>query len=286
MRTIREMLATAAELNSISDSARLDVEILLCDAMNKDRTYLYTWPEKKLTQNELDEFAKNFLRRQKGEPIAYIIGSKEFWSLTLECNKSTLIPRPETELLVELALSAFDDENHSDKNDTKEKKVLDLGTGTGAIALAIAKEKPHWQVTAIDSESSAVQLAIHNCRALGLLNVQIAKSHWFENLPHQTFDLIVSNPPYIKEDDVHLSQGDVRFEPQSALISGKSGLQDIEKIISGAQSHLNKHGVLMIEHGYDQAEDVRLLLKGNHFLSQESVKDLAGHERVTIGVMT
>ncbi|MGI1680121.1 MAG: peptide chain release factor N(5)-glutamine methyltransferase [Cellvibrionaceae bacterium] len=285
MRAIREILATAAELSSISDSARLDVEILLCDAIKKDRTYLYTWPEKKLTQDELDDFAKSFLRRQKGEPIAYIIGYKEFWSLRLKCNESTLIPRPETELLVELALSAFECEKTNKKNGSEEKRILDLGTGTGAIALAIASEKPHWKVTAVDSEQSAVLLAIENCRALGLTNVEINKSDWFENLSHQKFDLIITNPPYIKEGDIHLSQGDVRFEPQSALTSGKTGLKDIEKIISQAPSHLNEHGVLMIEHGYDQAADVRRLLKENSFFSEESVQDLAGHERVTIGTV-
>ncbi len=285
MRTIREILASAAELDNISDSARLDVEILLCDAIKKDRTYLYTWPEKKLTQDELDEFAESFLRRQKGEPVAYILGHKEFWSLPLLCNNSTLIPRPETELLVELALQAFDMEETSRGGGDKGKRVLDLGTGTGAIALALASEKPHWKITAVDSQQAAVLLAIENCRALGFKNVEINKSNWFDNLTHQTFDLIVSNPPYIKEDDIHLSQGDVRFEPKSALVSGRHGFQDIEKIISDAPSHLNKHGILMLEHGFEQANKVRYLFEKNNFFSVESIKDLAGHERVTIGSM-
>ena len=273
MRTIREILSSATELNNISDSARLDVEILLCDAIKKDRTYLYTWPEKKLTQDELDEFAESFLRRQKGEPVAYILGHKEFWSLSLKCNESTLIPRPETELLVELALQAFDMEEKPDEvnGQGKEKRILDLGTGTGAIALALASEKPHWKITAVDSQQSAVLLAIENCRALGFKNVEINKSNWFDNLNHQTFDLIISNPPYIKEDDIHLSQGDVRFEPKSALVSGKNGFQDLEKIISDAPLHLNKHGVLMLEHGFDQANKIRYLFEKNNFFSVESI---------------
>lgn len=281
MQTIRELLSCSEDLATVSDTARLDVEILLSEAIKKDRTYLYTWPEKTISEDESKIFFQFLERRKNNEPIAYIIGKKEFWSLQLQCNTSTLIPRPETELLVELALNLLSDQSSPE---TSTKKILDLGTGTGAIALVIASEKPSWQVLAVDASSAAVQLAIENCRALGCKNVEITKSDWFNNVTERSFDCIISNPPYIEEGDKHLQQGDVRFEPHSALTSGSDGLQDIKQIIKDAPNYLSKGGLIMLEHGYNQAKDVAVLMS-KQFSRIKTYQDLAGCDRVTIGFL-
>jgi len=262
------------QLEAVSDSARLDCELLLAEAMQVNRTYLYTWPDRALDEQQAKKFNQLLQRRLTGEPIAYVLGYKEFWSLKLAVNPSTLIPRPDTELLVETALALF-------SNDAID--VLDLGTGTGAIALALASERPGWTILATDVGTDAVLLAIDNCRRLGFTNVQIAKSHWYSNLIGQRFDLIVSNPPYIDKTDPHLQEGDVRFEPASALISGGEGLADIETIITGAVDHLNNKGWLLIEHGYNQAGAVQALFNQHGFNGVNSQTDLAGHQRMTCG---
>lgn len=205
---------------------------------------------------------------------AYILGQQGFWKIDLEVAPHTLIPRPDTELLVETALEL---------QPALPARVLDLGTGTGAIALALASERPAWQVTAVDRVPEAAALAERNRQRLGLANVRIQVSHWLEGLADERFDLIVSNPPYIAASDPHLVDGDVRFEPSSALVAGVDGLDDLRVIAAQAPSHLAPGGWLLLEHGYDQADAVQVLLRENGFVEVGSRIDLGGHQRITVG---
>ncbi|OKA23605.1 protein-(glutamine-N5) methyltransferase, release factor-specific [Pseudomonas versuta] len=271
--TIIASLLRAAELPD-SPSARLDAELLLAAALGKSRSYLHTWPEKIVSSESALTFAEYLLRRRAGEPVAYILGQQGFWKLDLEVAPHTLIPRPDTELLVETALDLLR---------ASPARVLDLGTGSGAIALALASERPAWHITAVDRVLEAVALAERNRQRLQLDNVHVLTSHWFSALDGQRFDLIISNPPYIAAGDVHLGKGDVRFEPESALVAGVDGLDDIREIIQAAPQHLNAGGQLMLEHGYDQAAAVRQLLLDAGFEQVESRKDLGTHERITLG---
>ena len=271
--TIIASLLRAAELPD-SPTARLDAELLLAAALGKSRSYLHTWPEKIVSSESALTFSEYLLRRRAGEPVAYILGQQGFWKLDLEVAPHTLIPRPDTELLVETALDLLP---------ASPARVLDLGTGSGAIALALASERPAWHITAVDRVLEAVALAERNRQRLQLDNVHVLTSHWFSALDGQRFDLIISNPPYIAAGDVHLGQGDVRFEPESALVAGVDGLDDIREIIQAAPQHLNAGGQLMLEHGYDQAAAVRQLLLDAGFEQVESRKDLGTHERITLG---
>lgn len=270
---IRHALALHQQLNEISESAALDVEIMLCHLLNKPSSYLFTWPEKELDQK--DEMALKCLiqRRLKGEPVAHIIGSRGFWDFELDVSPHTLIPRPDTEILVEQAL---------DRCTVKCARVADLGTGTGAIALALAWERPNWQLVASDFMADAAQLAERNRKKLKLENVQILEGSWFE--PHSgKYDLIVSNPPYIDPADPHLHCGDVRFEPLTALTADNQGMADIELISRQARAYLAPEGVLLFEHGYDQGERCRHLLKELGYCAVETVKDYGDNDRVTLG---
>jgi len=271
--TIIASLLRAAELPD-SPSARLDAELLLAAALGKSRSYLHTWPEKIVSSEDALTFADFLQRRRGGEPVAYILGQQGFWKLDLEVAPHTLIPRPDTELLVEAALELLP---------TSPAKVLDLGTGTGAIALALANEHPGWQVTAVDRVPEAVALAERNRQRLGLDNATVLHSHWFSALQGQRFQLIISNPPYIAAADPHLVQGDVRFEPASALVAGADGLDDLRTIIAQAPAHLDTGGWLLLEHGYDQAEVVRELLAEQGFSEVHSRTDLGGHQRISLG---
>ncbi|MFJ4348324.1 peptide chain release factor N(5)-glutamine methyltransferase [Pseudomonas sp. NPDC089401] len=257
-----------------SPSERLDAELLLAAAIGKSRSFLHTWPERIVSSEDAQTYAGYLQRRRAGEPVAYILGQQGFWKLDLEVAPHTLIPRPDTELLVETALEL---------QPASPARVLDLGTGTGAIALALASDCPAWQVTAVDRVEEAVALAERNRQRLGLGNVKVLASHWFASLAGQRFDLILSNPPYIRAADPHLVEGDVRFEPSSALVAGADGLDDLRLIIAQAPQHLLPGGWLLLEHGYDQAADVRALLGAQGFAEVASRRDLGGHERISLG---
>ena len=272
MVTIESLLSNV-ELPD-SPTPRLDAELLLAQALGKSRGYLHTWPEREPEAPQLERYQAALARRRSGEPVAYILGRQGFWSLDLDVASHTLIPRPDTELLVETALALLP---------ATPLQVLDLGTGTGAIALALACERPAWQVTGVDRVPEAVALAQGNGTRLQLANARFAESCWFSALAGQRFQLIVSNPPYIAAADPHLSQGDVRFEPSSALVAGIDGLDDIRLIIEQAPEHLLAGGWLLLEHGFDQAEAVRELLAQRGFAAVDSRRDLGGHQRISLG---
>lgn len=275
MATIQSLL-DSAELPA-SPTARLDAELLLAAVLGKPRSYLRTWPEHEPGAEQLAAFAALLERRRMGEPVAYILGHQGFWSLDLEVAPHTLIPRPDTELLVETALQLAP---------ATPQRVLDLGTGSGAIALALASERGGWQVTGVDRIAEAVALAERNRLRLKLNNAEFRQSSWFDGLAGEHFDLILSNPPYIAADDRHLGEGDVRFEPLSALVAGVDGLDDIRQIIAQAPRHLQADGWLLLEHGYDQAEAVRELLAAAGFTAVDSRRDLGGHQRISLGRWT
>lgn len=276
--TIAVCLRLAQQLAAVSESPRLDIEILLAHILQKDRTFLFTWPETALTREQEDQFTAAFERRQGGEPVAHIIGQREFWSLPLFVNNTTLIPRPDTELLVETILNLFASDMHN-----QPRQVLDLGTGTGAIVLALAHEKKHWHCLGVDNQPDAVQLAQRNRDHLQLHNVTIRQSDWFAAVDQTDFDVIVSNPPYIAADDPHLQQGDVRFEPLSALVADNQGFRDIENIVQQAKHYLLPNGWLLIEHGYQQGLAVRRLFEQSGYAAIQTLSDLGGNERVTLG---
>lgn len=272
MVTIESLLSNV-ELPD-SPTPRLDAELLLAQALGKSRSYLHTWPEREPAAAQLACYQAALARRRAGEPVAYILGRQGFWSLELDVARHTLIPRPDTEVLVETALALLP---------ATPLQGLDLGTGTGAIALALACERPAWQMTGVDRVAAAVALAQGNGARLQLTNARFAESCWFSALAGQRFQLIVSNPPYIAAADPHLSQGDVRFEPSSALVAGVDGLDDIRLIIEQAPAHLLGGGWLLLEHGFEQAEAVRELLSRRGFTAVDSRRDLGGHQRISVG---
>ena len=273
-QTLDQAVAAGANLLAqSSESAKLDAQVLLLHVLDKPRSYLFTWPERLLSTEQQHSFDTLCARRLNGEPVAHITGQREFWSLTLEVNATTLIPRPDTETLVEAALGLGISEN---------AKVLDLGTGTGAIALALGSEMPLWNITAVDKVTDAVALATRNQQRLGLGNVRVKQSNWFSSLDNEYFDLIVTNPPYIESSDEHLAQGDVRFEPLSALVAEDSGMSDIKQIITQSRDYLLSSGYLLIEHGYDQGFAVREFFKTMAFVNIKTIKDFGENDRVTL----
>ncbi|RUO68875.1 peptide chain release factor N(5)-glutamine methyltransferase [Idiomarina ramblicola] len=272
--TLQQAITWGRQQLSQSEDVNADVSALICHVLDKDKAYLLTWPERQLTEEQQKLYQDCIVARKQGRPVAHIIGCREFWSLMLEVNDSTLIPRPDTETLVEVALGLELPAN---------AKVLDLGTGTGAIALALKSERPGWQIMACDNNEQAVDLARRNSQNLGL-DVEILCSSWFQSVPKSSkFDLILSNPPYIDAADPHLVTGDVRFEPHSALIAENKGLADIETIIKEAKDYLADQGWLLLEQGWQQADSVVELLFKSGYKKVNRWQDYARVERVTGG---
>ncbi len=276
MSSIRNALNHAAiTLATRHKGAMLESEVLLAYALEKSRTWLHTWPERELTKAQLARFNALVERRLQGEPSAYITGEREFWSLSLEVTPDTLIPRPDTELLVELALE------HIPRDEVF--NIADLGTGTGAIALAIATERPRSHIFAVDYSADALAVAERNRTRHGLDNVTLRRGDWLTPLNELTFQVIVSNPPYIREDDSHLNQGDLPFEPRRALVAADNGLEDIRKIVADSRAQLAPNGSLLIEHGFDQAAAVTQLFKEHDYTNVTAHRDLSGQPRVVSG---
>ncbi|MCZ6831156.1 MAG: peptide chain release factor N(5)-glutamine methyltransferase [Gammaproteobacteria bacterium] len=272
MVSVRQLLAAAVDLPG--DSARLESEVLLCHCLGKPRSYLYGWPEAEVEPGQSQRYLELLRARRQGRPLAHLTGEREFWSLSLQVNEHTLIPRPDTETLVQWALELPLPERAT---------VADLGTGSGAIALALATERPGWEVLALDYSAEALQVAGSNAAQLQLHNVTLLRCNWLAGLAGEQFDLLVSNPPYIASGDVHLSEGDLRFEPASALRAGVDGLDALRIIVAQAPAALRAGGWLLLEHGYDQAEAVQTLLRDAGFEAVTSRVDLAGQVRASGG---
>lgn len=262
-------------LAQTSPSPRIDAEILLAFVLKTTRTALYTHPEWQVMPKQWQEYQMLIQQRHAGHPIAYLTGSKEFWSLPLQVSSDTLIPRPETELLVELTLTLL--------ATAKQAKILELGTGSGAIALALARERPTWEIQAVDISEPALAIARKNAAALNLLQVQFSQSNWFAGIKPQFFDAIISNPPYIAENDPHLEEGDIRFEPRQALSSGQEGLNAISEILHSGINYLHSGGFLLIEHGCSQKNAVANCFKQTGYSDITHWSDWQGLDRVSGG---
>ncbi|MBL4647962.1 MAG: peptide chain release factor N(5)-glutamine methyltransferase [Gammaproteobacteria bacterium] len=273
--SIAALLQWACQILAQQDSPQREAEILLSYVLQCERSYLLAHGEKIITQVQYKRYLLLLRRRQQSEPIAYLLGRREFWSLDLQINSHTLIPRHETELLVELILKIF----RADQCIT----LADLGTGCGAIALAIASERPHWEIIASDNRQPVLALARSNAQRLAINNITFCASDWCTALPEKNYDVIVSNPPYIAMNDVHLTQGDLPFEPQTALVSGAEGLDAICIIAQQATQYLKPSGYLYLEHGAAQAKRVADILSANGFNAINCYQDLAGLDRVTCG---
>jgi len=264
------------ELKNVSDTAQLDAEILLAHVLGFTRTQLYINHDRLLSDEAEAVFKKLLQQRKAGLPIAYLVGEREFWSLPLKVTTDTLIPRPETELLVELALQKFPAEQSI--------RLVDLGTGSGAIALAIAHARPHWLVIATDRSEAALSIARQNADRLHISNIEFHAGNWYDALAlGERFHMVISNPPYICEKDPHLKT-ELRFEPSEALVAGKDGLRDLTTIVAQAREYLLVNGCLLVEHGYDQADAVKCLFLQHHFVHVSQWKDLSNIVRVTIGM--
>ncbi|QAR46125.1 peptide chain release factor N(5)-glutamine methyltransferase [Kosakonia cowanii] len=270
----QQWLREAVSQLQASESPRRDAEILLGFVTGKARTFILAFGETALTDEQQEQLAGLLARRVRGEPVAHLIGEREFWSLPLFVSPATLIPRPDTECLVEQALSRLP---------AAPCRILDLGTGTGAIALALASERPDCQVTAVDLIPDAVALAQRNADHLGIRNIEIVQSRWFSALEGQQFSLIVSNPPYIDAQDPHLAQGDVRFEPLSALVAADNGLADLHTLIKDAPRYLLPQGWLLLEHGWQQGAAVREIFARYGWQQVETCRDYGDNERLTLG---
>ncbi len=273
--TVTGQLQWAVQLlNQVSDTPALEAEWLLGEVLERSRAWLRTWPERELTHSQLQRFRALVELRRQGHPIAYLLGATGFWGLDLVCNPSTLIPRADTESLVETLLEEYDG---------AARRVLDLGTGSGALALALASERPGWSVIGVDKVPQAVSLASTNAQRNGIGNVQFMVSDWFSALGGQRFDIIVANPPYIAEDDPHLTQGDLRFEPSSALVAGDNGYADLRYLIEQAPHYMNTGACLMLEHGFEQGDSVRSAMRAASYVEVRSGRDFGGNERWTAG---
>lgn len=275
MSTVRQLLADATRrLEASSPSPRVDADELLQHALDRDRSWLRLHEEDAVDSDAGARFERLVLRRLRGEPVAYLTGARGFWSLELAVGPATLIPRPDTELIVEWALELLPRGVHS--------SALDLGTGSGAIALALKKERSRCVVTAVERSHEALAVARGNGQRLGL-GVRFVEGDWFSTLAGERFDVIVANPPYIAADDPHLAQGDLRFEPASALVAGPDGLDDLRRIVAEAPPHLYRDGWLLLEHGHDQGPAVRGLLLEEGFAEVATRRDYGGNDRITGG---
>lgn len=276
--TIHHALLNASQRLAHTISPQLDAEILLAHALQKPRSYLLAWPEQLLTSAQNQTFEQLLARRLQGESVAHLLGEKEFWSLTLSITSDTLIPRPDTELLVELVLKILPTD--------AEKIVADLGTGSGAIALAIASERPNWQIIATDNYSKTLDVAKYNAAQLKINNIYFYLGDWCDALPKELagkINIIVSNPPYIAADDPHLHAPELLFEPQHALVSAQNGYDDLNKIVDQAKYYLVVGGWLLLEHGFNQAPLVQQYMHQAGYCHINTHPDLSGHPRVTVG---
>jgi release factor glutamine methyltransferase len=274
--SINTVLAEAAKsLQAVSDSALLDAEVMLCMVLGKERPYLRAWPDQELDPEPVDAYKAMLNERQQGKPIAYITGNREFWSRDFQVSPDVLIPRPDTELLIELSLALIPA--------AQPCRIIDLGTGSGIIAITLAAERPYAHVSATDICPAALQLAQINAVRHNVQAIQFYQSNWLANIPAGKFDLIVSNPPYLAEDDEHLQQGDLRFEPKTALISAQQGLGDISSIAETARDRLEVGGFLLVEHGYNQQQGVQSIFKALGYQQVQTHTDLSGQPRVTFG---
>lgn len=275
--SIQQLLYNAQEvLTTTSDTSMLDAEILLAHVLNKPRSYLHTHIHEPVLVDDIHLFADYLQRRANGEPIAYIIGMWEFWSLPLAVTPDVLIPRPETELLIETILSLFPDSDQS-------LSVADLGTGSGAIALALASERPAWRIVATDISEKALQIASENAHQLSLSQISFSLGSWCTPLPEKYFDVIVSNPPYIAEVEWEQYASGLQFEPRTALVAGRDGLNDIREICHSVISRLRAGGYLLIEHGFMQGMSVREIFVSVGLTNVHTLRDIAGNERITVG---
>ncbi|GAB2930680.1 peptide chain release factor N(5)-glutamine methyltransferase [Hafnia psychrotolerans] len=268
-------LTHAIQRLAACESGKRDAEILLGFVTGKARTFIIAFGETQLTNSQMEQLETLLSRREQGEPIAYLVGEREFWSLSLSVSPATLIPRPDTECLVEQALLRLPL--------AEAVNILDLGTGTGAIALAMASERPDCHIVGIDLQPDAVKLAQYNAQKLGITNARFLQGSWFTPVPQQRFALIASNPPYIDAADPHLSVGDVRFEPTSALVAENAGLADLAHIIQSANAYLEDGGWLLLEHGWQQAVAAQTLLRQAGYRDVSTVKDYGGNDRVSLG---
>lgn len=273
-QSLSDLLQLATDLLSAhTDSARLDAEILLCKVLKKPREYLYTWPEKETSLQQQTDYQSLIERRIAGVPLAYLTGEKEFWSHTFKVTPDTLIPRPDTELIVELSIA---------KLKVTGGPFLDLGTGSGAIAISVAKELPDIEVVASDNSDAALAVANANASRLNA-NVNFLQSNWFENIPAQLFSVIATNPPYIADNDPHLQRGGLQYEPLHALRSCENGFADITAIINKAPDYMSVGSWLLIEHGNTQGKRTAELMQNRQITQVETLKDLAQNDRVTLG---
>ena len=272
-KNIKQQLERAiGKLGSISSNARLDSEVLLAHCLGKPRSYLMTWPERELSDQQLDCFNDLIRRRLQPQPVAYLVGEREFYSMALKAAPATLVPRPETEMLVEQCLELV--------ADTERPQILELGTGTGAIALALKEHAPKCRILATDVSAEALAVARTNAQSHHL-EIEFIESDWYRQVPAQNFDIIVSNPPYIAASDPYLSQGDLPAEPQIALSSGETGLEALEMIINGAHNFLKPGGRIVLEHGYDQQQPVTELLQQAGFEDSQTERDFNDLPRMT-----
>lgn len=273
---IRTVLKQATDrLMVVSDSPSLDADVLMCFVLNKPRGYLVAWGDQPLTRKQDEQFESYIERRAAGEPVAHITGKREFWSLNIEVNRHTLIPRPDTELLVEAALELIPEK--------KTIMIADLGTGSGAVGLAIAWERHQSHVTAVDNSFRALTMAKKNAATLHIMNIDYREGDWCEPLGDERFQVIVSNPPYVPENDPHLQTAEIQYEPRRALAAGEDGLDAIRAILQQAPQHLYSGGWLLLEHGYNQGNAVNRMMMETGFQQVSTRIDLAGHARVCVG---